>query len=95
MKTKIVLVLLFMAFIIPHKYESVQEPYHSFMISDVKTYEWNYRQRVTIPAGTEVNVLRCFKAEKVCKIQWGLYLYNPPPYLSFVPMRTIYYPFDW
>lgn len=69
-------------------------PVHSYLTADVYVYEYNYNAWVTIPAGTEVNVLGCAMLYdvKICKVEWGLQLYNPPPYLSYVPVRTIFWP---
>ena len=81
----------------PPKHEiKLPFPFISYITAETVTQELNYRQLVTLPAGTPVNVLRCRargKQPAVCEIQWGLYEYNPPPYRGWVSAYSIYNPF--
>ena len=71
-------------------------PFSSYITEETVVFERNYRQWMTLEAGTPVNVLACWKVSAsmmACKIQFGLYLYNPPPYWGVIEADHIYNPF--
>lgn len=69
------------------------EPFHSYLLQPVMVYELNYGVWMSLPEGTDVNVLRCEKADVwVCNITFGFYLYNPPPYRTWVARDVLAWP---
>lgn len=71
-------------------------PFSSYITEETVIFERNYHQWMTLEAGTPINVLACWKVSEsvmACRIQFGLYEYNPPPYWGVIEADHIYNPF--
>ena len=71
-------------------------PFTSYITTETVVFERNYHQWMTLEVGTPVNVMSCWRvsdATFACKIQFGLYEYNPPPYWGVIDSDHIYNPF--